>query len=139
MPGAYARTLKGQRHWELLMQPIRFIILNPGHFHAALVQKEMYENVDSAVHVYAPLGADLVAHLGRIAGFNTREQSPTNWNLEVHAGPDFLERFAKDKPGNVVVLAGRNSQKIDAILAALGAGLHVLADKPWILVPEDLP
>jgi predicted dehydrogenase len=121
------------------MQPIRFITLNPGHFHAALVQKEMYENVDMAVHIYAPLGSDLIAHLGRIAGFNTREQSPTNWNLEVHASTDFLERFAKDKPGNVVVLAGRNSQKIDAILAALQAGLHVLADKPWILVPQDLP
>lgn len=121
------------------MQPIRFITLNPGHFHAALVQKEMYEGVDPAVHVYAPLGPDLIAHLGRIAGFNSRAHLPTSWQLEVHAGSDYLERFAKDKPGNVVVLAGRNARKIDAILAGLEAGLHVLADKPWILVPEDLP
>ena len=54
------------------MQEIRFITLNPGHFHAALVQKEMYEAVAPRVHVFAPLGPDLVAHLGRIAGFNTR-------------------------------------------------------------------
>jgi predicted dehydrogenase len=47
--------------------------------------------------------------------------------------------LAAEKAGNVVVLAGRNARKIDAILAALDAGLNVLADKPWILVPEDLP
>src|SRR5439155_22658781 len=87
----------------------------------------------------APLVPDLVAHLGRIAGFNTRGTQPTQWQLEVHAGADFLERFAKEKPGNAVVLAGSNAGKIDAILAALDAGMNVLADKPWILVPEDLP
>ena len=120
------------------MPEIRFITLNPGHFHAALVQKEMYDQVAPQVHVYAPLGSDLTAHLGRIAGFNTRSQQPTHWELEVHTGPDYLARFAKEKPGNVVVLAGRNASKIDAILAALNAGMNVLADKPWILVPEDL-
>ena len=121
------------------MQDIRFITLNPGHFHAALVQKEMYEHVDPTVHVYAPLGADLVAHLGRIAGFNTRASQPTRWQLEVHGSDEFLERLAREKPGNVVVIAGRNARKIDAILASLDAGMNVLADKPWILVPEDLP
>jgi predicted dehydrogenase len=121
------------------MQEIRFITLNPGHFHAALVQKEMYEQVAPRVHVYAPLGPDLIAHLGRIAGFNTRNVQPTQWELEVHAGPDYLQRLANEKIGNAVVLAGRNANKIDAILAALEAGMNVLADKPWILVPEDLP
>ncbi|MSQ95060.1 MAG: oxidoreductase [Gemmataceae bacterium] len=121
------------------MPEIRFITLNPGHFHAALVQKEMYEQVAPRVHVYAPLGPDLIAHLGRIAGFNARSAQPTQWELEVHAGADYLQRLVQDKPGNVAVLAGRNAGKIDAILACLEAGLHVLADKPWILVPEDLP
>ncbi len=121
------------------MAEIRFITLNPGHFHAALVQKEMYEQVAPRVHVYAPLGPDLVAHLGRIAAFNTRSTQPTRWELEIHAGEDYLQRLAAERPGNVVVIAGRNSRKIDAIVAALHAGLHVLADKPWILVPEDLP
>jgi predicted dehydrogenase len=121
------------------MQEIRFITLNPGHFHAALVQKEMYDQVAPQVHVYAPLGPDLTSHLGRIAGFNTRRQQPTQWELEVHACPDYLQRLAREKPGNAVVLAGCNANKIDAILAALDAGMNVLADKPWILVPEGLP
>jgi predicted dehydrogenase len=121
------------------MSTIRFITLNPGHFHAALVQKEMYPDVDPAVHVYAPLGADLIGHLQRIAGFNARADRPTSWKLETHACPDYLERFAREKPGNVVVLAGRNARKIEYLEAAIDAGLHVLSDKPWILVPEHLP
>jgi predicted dehydrogenase len=122
-----------------MMQAIQFITLNPGHFHAALVQKEMYDQVASTVHVYAPLGADLAGHLSRIAGFNGRSQQPTQWELEVHACENYLQRFSQERPGNVVVLAGRNASKIDAILAALDAGMNVLADKPWILTPNDLP
>jgi predicted dehydrogenase len=121
------------------MHPLRLMTLDPGHFHAALVQKEMYPDVDPTVHVYAPLGADLLAHLGRIAGFNSRAEHPTVWQLEVHAGPDSLERMLYAKPGTVVVLSGRNRTKIAAIEAAVGAGLHVLADKPWIIEKDNLP
>lgn len=117
---------------------IRWMTLDPAHFHAALVQKEMYPNVDPTVHVYAPLGDDLIAHLQRIVGFNTRKVEPTSWNLEVHAEPFFLQRLLTEKPGNVVVLSGRNRIKIDYILACVQAGLNVLADKPWILTPSNL-
>jgi hypothetical protein len=34
---------------------------------------------------------------------------------------------------------GRNRGKINRIIAALQAGLHVLADKPAIIEPADLP
>jgi predicted dehydrogenase len=121
------------------MTGARLITLDPGHFHAALVQKEMYAGVAKQVHIYAPLGGDLLAHLQRILGFNTRPQKPTAWELEVHTGLDFLERMLRERPGNVVVLSGRNRAKIDRILAAVDAGLHVLADKPWIIAPDDLP
>ncbi len=118
---------------------ISLITLDPGHFHAALIQKQMYPNVSPRVHVYAPLGKDLLDHLQRITRFNLRGENPTAWELEVHAGPDFLERMVRERAGNVVVLSGRNRGKIDRILASLGAGLHVLADKPWIIEPADLP
>jgi predicted dehydrogenase len=120
------------------MTKIQLITLDPGHFHAALVQKVSYPGVSRRVHVYAPLGLDLVAHLGRIAGFNQRHDTPTGWELEVHAGPDFLARLLAEKPGNVVVLSGRNRYKIDYLQAAVEAGLHVLADKPWIIAATDL-
>ena len=37
----------------------RLVTLDPGHFHASLVQKFMYLDVDPVVHVYAPAGEDL--------------------------------------------------------------------------------
>ena len=115
------------------MADVRLMTLDPGHFHAALVQKEMYPGVARQAHVYAPLGADLVAHLQRVAGFNARRDNPTRWDLEIHAGPDALRRMLRERSGNLVVLSGRNRGKIDRILAAVEAGLNVLADKPWII------
>jgi predicted dehydrogenase len=121
------------------MSDIRLMTYDPGHFHAALVQKVMPAGVSPCVHVYATLGPDLLAHLGRIAAFNRRPDRPTAWELEVHAGPDALGRLTRERPGNVVVISGRNRPKIQAIVTAVEAGLHVLADKPWIIEPDDLP
>src|SRR5687767_13966100 len=73
--------------------PIRLITLAPGHFHAALVQKTMYSDVDSVVHVYAPEGNDLKLHLDRIKTYNTRSESPTHWKEEVYTGNDFFEKM----------------------------------------------
>ena len=121
------------------MAEVRLITLDPGHFHAALIQKEMYPGVSKKVAVYAPLGADLIEHLKRVVGFNTRKDNPTNWELEIHTGPDSLERMLKERPGNVVVISGRNQGKIDRIKASVEAGLSVLADKPWIVASADFP
>jgi predicted dehydrogenase len=121
------------------MADIRLMTLDPGHFHAALVQKEMHPGISPRTHVYAPLGPDLAAHVGRLAAFNTRPERPTDWELEVHAGPDSLKRLLSERPGNVLVLSGRNRGKIDAIVAAVEAGINVLADKPWIIDADDFP
>ncbi len=119
--------------------PFRFMTLDPGHFHAGLVQKEMYPDVSPSVDVYAPDGPDLEGHLKRIAAFNARKDNPTSWVLEVHRGPGFLDRMLRERPGNVVVISGKNKGKIDRIGRSVGANLHVLADKPWILTFADLP
>ena len=121
------------------MSQVKFMTLDPGHFHAGLVQKEMYQGVSKQIHVYAPLGSDLTAHLNRIIAFNNRKENPTAWELEVHTGPDFMARMLHERPGNVVVISGRNRGKIDRIKASVDAGLNVLADKPWIIEPADLP
>jgi predicted dehydrogenase len=121
------------------MCPVRLVTLAPGHFHAALVQKEMLRGVDRHVHVYAPLDGDLIAHLDRVARFNSRPDSPTRWTLDTHAGPDWFDRFLAERPGNAVVIAGRNRPKIDLIRAAVSAGYCVLADKPWIVEAADFP
>ena len=117
---------------------IRLMTLDPGHFHAALIQKEMPPGVDSRATVYAPLGFDLTEHLNRIARFNLRAERPTSWELDIHTGADPLDRLLRERPGNVVMLAGRNRPKIDRIQAAVHAGLNVLADKPWIIRSEGI-
>jgi predicted dehydrogenase len=121
------------------MTDTRLIVVDPGHFHAALVQKEMYPNLSPEVHVYAPVGPDLVDYLTRIARFNTRKEQPTHWELEVHACRDFLERMRRELPGNVAIFSGRNRGKVQRISAAIEAGMNVLADKPLIIRREDLP
>jgi predicted dehydrogenase len=121
------------------MSEFQLITLDPGHFHAALIQKEMYPEVAKRTTVYAPLGPDVIDHLQRVARFNSRPENPTAWEVDIHTSPDFLERMIAAKPGNVVVLSGRNRRKIDLIQASVNAGLNVLADKPWIISAADLP
>jgi predicted dehydrogenase len=118
--------------------PIRLITLDPGHFHAALVQKSMYEGVDPTVRVYAPDGrsdgpSDLNMHLDRIKGYNSRADNPTRWQEEVYRGSDFMAKMLSEKQGNVVVMAGNNRLKTDYVRQAVGAGFNVLADKPMVI------
>lgn len=118
---------------------LQLLTLAPGHFHAALFQREMLPGVADTAHVYAPLGPDLTAHLGRVAQFNLRREHPTRWKLEVHTGPDFFERMLAERRGDLVVLSGRNLGKIDHIRAIVDHHLPVLADKPWVIEVGDLP
>ena len=125
-------------HAEGVTGPVRIVTLDPGHFHAALVQKFMYDGVDPLVHIYAPKGDDVVEHMKRIEGFNTRKEQPTSWRTELYTGPDYLERMLKEKRGNVVVISGNNAHKTPYILRSIEAGQNVLADKPMVITPPDL-
>lgn len=118
---------------------VRLITVDPGHFHAALVQKTMYPQISPDVHVYAPDGPDCQQHLARIKSYNARPDNPTSWNEIVFTGPDFFERMLEEKSGNVVVLSGNNMKKADYIDRCIKAGLNVLADKPMIISPADFP
>ncbi len=114
-------------------KPVRLLTLDPGHFHAALVQKTMYADVDPTVHVYAPAGPDLQAHLDRVNAYNNRKEAPTKWKEVTYTGDDFFEKMLAQKKGNVVILSGNNQKKTDYILKSLQAGFHVLADKPMAI------
>jgi predicted dehydrogenase len=118
---------------------VKIMTLDPGHFHAALVQKSMYDQVDPVVHVYAPEGPDVEDHLARINGYNTRAEAPTSWEEVVYKGADFFEKMLADKPGNVMVVSGNNAKKTEYILKTIEAGINVLADKPMVITPEDFP
>ncbi len=115
---------------------VKLITLDPGHFHAALVQKTMYDEVSPTVYVYAPKGPDVEDHLKRIEGYNTRAENPTSWVEKVYTGDDFLEKMLAEKKGNVVVISGNNKRKAEYIRACVDAGLNVLADKPMCISEE---
>ncbi len=112
---------------------VSLINLDPGHFHAALVQKEMFPGIDSVVHVYAPGGPELDAHLALINQYNQRSENPTHWKEEIYTGEDYLQKMLAEKKGNVVVIAGNNRQKAEYIQKSIEAGLNVLGDKPMII------
>ncbi|MCU7550150.1 Gfo/Idh/MocA family oxidoreductase [Chitinophagaceae bacterium LB-8] len=116
---------------------VRLITLDPGHFHAALVQKTMYPIVDPVVHVYAPNGSDVQLHLNRINAYNSRKEEPTKWKEKVYTGSDFLEKMLSEKAGNVVVISGNNKLKTEYIDRSLQGGFHVLADKPMVINSQN--
>ena len=115
-------------------KPIVLSVVEPGHFHASLVQKYDLEGVDRDVKVYAPEGPELDSYLAAIEGFNTREDSPTHWNLTVSDGP-----LPPARGREVVVLSGNNIRKTANILDAVQKGYHVLADKPLVVDYSQMP
>ena len=136
--GSRSQTPKSNASMEK-SYAVKLITVDPGHFHAALVQKIMYDQVSPEVHVYAPEGPDYLQHLERIKLYNNRPGNPTEWKEVVYTGPDFFEKMLSDKPGNVVVLSGNNRKKAEYITKSINAGLNVLADKPMIIEPDDFP
>jgi predicted dehydrogenase len=136
--GSKHQSIKSDLPMEKSYQ-VKLITVDPGHFHAALLQKSMYDQVSPDVHVYAPQGPDYQQHLNRIKSYNTRQINPTSWNEIVYVGPDFFEKMIAEKAGNVVVISGNNRKKAEYITKSVDAGLNVLADKPMIISPEDFP
>ncbi len=118
---------------------VKIITLDPGHFHAALVQKKMYDQVNPDVYVYAPEGNDVVEHLKKIDGYNGRKEEPTSWKEVVYKGTDYFQKMLDEKKGNVVVLAGNNRIKTEYIKKSVDAGFNVLADKPMVITPDNFP
>jgi hypothetical protein len=118
---------------------VRLIIADPGHFHAALVQKKMYDQISPDVKVYAPEGPDYKQYLEKIKSYNERPDNPTSWNEIVYTGDDFFRKMIDEKAGNVVVLSGNNKKKAEYISGSINAGLNVFADKPMIISPDDFP
>ena len=116
---------------------IELVVLNPGHFHASLLQKFPQKQVNDTVLVYAPQGNELDQYLASIEGYNDRSENPTVWNEVVYSGSDYLEKMLEEKKGNVVILAGNNLKKTDYIYQAINAGYNVLSDKPMAINTEN--
>nr|MBP6453227.1 Gfo/Idh/MocA family oxidoreductase [Alistipes sp.] len=118
-------------------RPLRLVVLDPGHFHASLLQKNALAELSDTVRVYAPEGEEVEQYLAAVASYNGRAEEPTSWREVVYTGPDYLERMVGERAGDLVVLAGNNRKKTGYILASVKAGYHVLSDKPLAVCRED--
>lgn len=116
--------------------PVTLVTVDPGHFHAALIQKNMYPQINPTVYVYAPDGPEVDGHLNLINSYNTRDENPTHWKTVLYRGGDFLEKALREQKGNVVMLAGNNRKKTEYIKTFIEAGLNVYSDKPMCINKE---
>lgn len=112
---------------------VKLILLDPGHFHADLLQKTSNDKINDTVYVYAPQGVELNQHTQRIESYNHRAVNPTGWKEIIYSQPDFFRKMLSEKKGNVVVLAGNNQKKALYINESVSAGFNVLSDKPMAI------
>ena len=115
------------------------LILNPGHFHAALVLREGHSSLSDEIYVYSEAGPELDHFLEIVESFNNREVNPTCWQINVYRGQNSLEKLIAEKKGDIAVLAGRNNTKMKHIDTLNRAGFAILADKPWVTTSAALP
>src|SRR5215510_14748078 len=115
------------------------VFYEPGHFHAALTLHAVNPRLAPDIHVYATPGPERQAFVTLVESFNTRAKRPTHWRLHLHEGPQLLQRLVADGHGDFVVLAGRYNTKLETMAYLTQAGLHVLADKPWLTDSQQLP
>ena len=94
------------------------LFLEPGHFHAALTLRERHPLVSDEIVVYVALepgrvdgGREVVEFLDLLGAFNRRAERPTRWRPVIRAGPEPLARLVRERPGDVVIVAGRNDQR----------------------------
>lgn len=113
-------------------------VLDPGHFHAALTLRQRHPRLSDDVHVYANDGPDLENFLRIVRTFNQRADNPTRWNLHVYRGKDHFERLRAERPGDVVIIAGKNDSKMASIHRLHADGFFVLGDKPWLIDPVQI-
>ncbi len=115
------------------------LFLEPGHFHAALTLRVANPRIDPVIHLYARPGPERDAFVAMVHSFNTRSDDPTNWEIRLHDPADPERALIEERRGTIVVLAGRTLPKLGTIARLHAAGLHVLADKPWLTQSADLP
>lgn len=114
------------------------VIVNPGHFHAALTLRQRHPLLGNDVYVYAEDGPELDGFLDIVRSFNARENDPTRWTLHTYRGADYLARLVAERPGDIAVLAGKSLGKTALLRRLHAAGFHVLCDKPMLISGADM-
>jgi len=114
----------------------RFMVIDPGHFHAALLfNRPSYEGISPDVKIYAPVDGDFNDHMARVIPFNNRAENPAQWKYHAYLADDYEAALYRERFGDIAILSGKNNKKIDTIKACIDSGYNVLSDKPWLIDP----
>ena len=116
---------------------VNLVILDPGHFHASLLQKDTLAAINDTIWIYAPKGIEVDQYLKSIDSYNQRAEKPTAWVKQLYTADDYLSKMLAGHQGDVVVLAGNNRKKTQYIIESVKAGCNVLADKPLAINQQD--
>lgn len=117
----------------------RFQVLNPGHFHAALLFKEAEYRLLEEIDLIVPKSEQALPFIDLIERFNERETQPTNWKVTVHEREDLSFDPGVDKSCCVAVIAGQNHKKLETVAQLVEQGRNVLVDKPMLTDADQLP
>src|ERR1041385_119927 len=98
------------------------MFLEPGHFHAALALAVPHPGLTDEIFVYASDAAGPEDFLALIESFNGRRDRPTRWRPSLRVSPDPLGRLLAERPGDLVILAGRNDRKMTFLRRLHDAG-----------------
>jgi hypothetical protein len=100
--------------------------------------RKSHPRLSNDVYVYAEDGPEVESFLRIVQTFNARAQNPTRWNLRVYRGADYLQRLRSERPGDVVIIAGRNDTRMQSIHLLHADGFLVLGDKPWLIAADQI-
>jgi predicted dehydrogenase len=114
------------------------LVLNPGHFHAALTLRRSHLRLSDDVYIYAEDGPDVDSFLRMVETFNRRAEAPTQWKLHLYRGAGFLDRLRAERCGDVVIMAGQNHDRMETIHVLHADGFLVLGDKPWLIASDQI-
>lgn len=116
----------------------RFQVLNPGHFHAALVFRESEYRLLEDIDVIVKNSDQALPFIDQINRFNERELQPTQWQFSVHERADVVFDAGVEKDSCVVVVSGQNHSKLQTVTELTGQGRNVLVDKPLLVHANQL-
>ena len=95
---SFSKKQANNNHDKDMNPNVKIVVLDPGHFHASLLQKNPLASVNDTIRVYAPEGAEVKQYLNDINSYNQRAENPTSWKEEIYIGGDYLSRMLSDKP-----------------------------------------
>ena len=140
-PGLRSRGRLGWSNFAATDQrpPVMYtlLFLEPGHFHAALTLREKIPGSTPPPSLRGP-GLERESFIALVHSFNARDEQPTNWSIRVHEPSDPERALIEERAGRRCPCWAEPAQARHHRPPAC-AGLHVLADKPWLTDSAALP